>query len=49
MRTLDMRGLIGRTLSHPVFSLGSTMLWGLLEFIALQWSAVRNRGHKLSA
>jgi len=44
MRTHDMRGLFGRVVSHPAFSLGSTVLWGLLEFIALQWSAVRNRG-----
>jgi hypothetical protein len=44
MRTLDMRGLVGRTVCHPAFSLASTVLWGLLELIALQWSAVRNRG-----
>jgi hypothetical protein len=40
---MAMHKLIGRTVSHPVLSLGSTLLWGLLEFIALQWSAVRTR------
>jgi len=31
-----MRNIIGKTISHPALSLGSTLLWGLLEFVALQ-------------
>ena len=33
-----MRDLISRTISHPALALGSTVLWGVLEFIALQRS-----------
>jgi len=39
-----MRGLIGRTITHPALALGSTVLWGLLEFIALQRSRLGNAG-----
>jgi hypothetical protein len=39
---MEMRGFIGRTVSHPALSLGSTVLWGLLELIALQWSRLGN-------
>ena len=31
-----MRNLFRRTFSHPVLALGSTLLWGLVEFMALQ-------------
>lgn len=33
-----MRDLISRTISHPALALGSTVLWRLLECIALQLS-----------
>jgi hypothetical protein len=33
-----MRLPFGRTAFHPALSLGSTLLWGLLEFVALQRS-----------
>ena len=39
-----MRNLIGRTLFHPALSLGSTLLWGILEFIALQRSRLAGSG-----
>ncbi|MBK7134973.1 MAG: hypothetical protein IPH73_01665 [Rhodocyclales bacterium] len=39
-----MRTLIGRTLVHPALSLGSTLLWGVLEFIALQRSRLAGSG-----
>lgn len=40
-----MRDLFRKTISHPILALGSTVLWGLLEFIALQGSrrAARTR------
>lgn len=31
-----MCNLLRRTFSHPALALGSTLLWGLVEFIALQ-------------
>jgi hypothetical protein len=31
-----MRNFISRAISHPALSLGSTILVGVLEFIALQ-------------
>jgi len=31
-----MRKLFRRTITHPALALGSTVLWGLLEFVALQ-------------
>ncbi len=33
-----MHKLFRKTISHPALALGSTVLWGLLEFIALQRS-----------
>ena len=39
-----VRTLIGRTLFHPALSLGSTLLWGILEFIALQRSRLTDPG-----
>ena len=33
-----MYGIIRKTFSHPLLALGSTLLWGLLELIALQGS-----------
>lgn len=38
-----MRNLIGRTLVNPALSLGSTLLWGVLEFIALQRSRLSRK------
>lgn len=40
-----MRHIVSRAISHPALSLGSTLLWGLLEFVALQRSR-RNCHHK---
>jgi hypothetical protein len=31
-----MRKLFRKTITHPTLALGSTVLWGLLEFVALQ-------------
>ncbi|WP_422899084.1 hypothetical protein [Propionivibrio sp.] len=31
-----MRNLFRNTISHPALALGSTLLWGLVEFMALQ-------------
>lgn len=39
-----MRHFLSRAISHPALSLGSTLLWGLLEFIALQRSRLGNPG-----
>jgi len=33
-----MRNLSGRTLFRPSLALGSALLWGIVEFIALQRS-----------
>lgn len=41
-----VRTLIGRTLFHPALSLGSTLLWGILEFIALQRSRLIHPGRQ---
>lgn len=38
-----MRNRIGRIRFHPARSLGSTLLWGILEFIALQRSRLARR------
>lgn len=40
-----MYDLFRKTFAHPVLALGSTVLWGLLEFIALQGArrAMRER------
>lgn len=31
-----MRNLFRETITHPALALGSTVLWGVLEFMALQ-------------
>lgn len=33
-----MRNFFRRAVSYPLLSVGSTVLWGLIEFIALQGS-----------
>jgi len=33
-----MRAIIHKTIFHPTFALVSTLLWGIVEFIALQRS-----------
>ena len=33
-----MLEIFRKTISHPALALGSTLLWGLVEFIALQGS-----------
>ena len=40
-----MSDFIRKTVTHPMLALGSTLLWGLIEFIALGRSryASRNR------
>jgi hypothetical protein len=43
-----MRDLLRRTISHPALALGSTLLWGLVEFMALQsarWTTRAERKH----
>ena len=43
-----MRDLLRRTISYPALALGSTLLWGLLEFMALQsarWTTRADRNH----
>lgn len=37
-----MRNIFQRTISFPVLTIGSTVLWGLVEFLALQ----RSRRHR---
>jgi len=32
----QMRDFLRRTLSHPTLALGSTLLWGVIELVALQ-------------
>ncbi len=41
-----VRTLIGRTLFHPALSLGGALLWGLIEFIALQRSRLIHPGRQ---
>ncbi len=31
-----MRDIIRKTITHPALALGSTLLWGLVEFMALR-------------
>jgi len=33
-----MRDILRRTIAHPALALGSTLLWGFVEFMALQAS-----------
>lgn len=33
-----MNQLLRRTITHPMLAIGSTILWGVVEFIALQRS-----------
>ena len=33
-----MLDLFRRTITHPALALGSTLMWGLVEFMALQGS-----------
>lgn len=33
-----MRNIFRQAISYPVVAVGSTVLWGLIEFIALQGS-----------
>lgn len=39
-----MASLIRQTLSHPALALGSTVLWGAIEFVALCRSRWAERG-----
>jgi hypothetical protein len=41
-----MRDLFRKTISHPALALGSTVLWGLVEFMALQGSRRRRRAQR---
>ena len=36
MEQLPMRTFFRKTISHPILAFGGTLLWGLIEFIALQ-------------
>lgn len=38
-----MRAIIRKVIFHPGLALGSTVLWGILEFIALQRSNLQSR------
>ena len=38
-----MGGLLRKTISHPALALGSTLLWGLVEFLALSRSRYTSR------
>ena len=43
-----MRGALGNVISHPALAIGSTLLWGMIEFVALWRSRWMGRfGHKL--
>ena len=42
-----MRDIFRKTITHPALALGSTVLWGLVEFMALQKS--RRRQNVLTA
>ena len=33
---LQMRNIFLKTITHPVLAFGGTVLWGLVEFMALQ-------------
>lgn len=39
-------GLLRRAISHPALSIGSAVLWGMLEFIALQRSRLGHRSRR---
>ncbi len=41
-----MRSLIRSTMTHPALALGSTVLWGLVEFMALWRSRWLTRSHR---
>jgi hypothetical protein len=41
-----MRNFFRKTISHPALALGSTVLWGLIEFMALQSSRRAGRGER---
>jgi hypothetical protein len=41
-----MRNIFRRTIAHPALALGSTVLWGLVEFMALQKSRRTARKHR---
>jgi uncharacterized protein YhhL (DUF1145 family) len=38
-----MRELLGNAIRHPALSRGSILLWGVLEFVALQRSHLGSR------
>ncbi|MDB5815423.1 MAG: hypothetical protein JWN23_2540 [Rhodocyclales bacterium] len=40
---------IRKTIAHPALAIGSTLLWGVVEFVALQRSARMSRGNKHGA
>ncbi len=45
-KVTQMRDLFRKTISHPALALGSTLLWGLIEFIALQSSRLTRRASR---
>jgi hypothetical protein len=45
-QTAPMRSLIRSTMTHPALALGSTVLWGLVEFMALWRSRWLTRSHR---
>jgi len=42
-----MRNLFRKTITHPALALGSTVLWGLVEFMALHRSQRAARAKRM--
>jgi hypothetical protein len=36
----DMTDMLRRTVTHPLLAIGSTLLWGVVELLALQRSRI---------
>jgi hypothetical protein len=44
LQELAMLKIVRRTITHPSLAIGSTLLWGVIELLALQRSARMARG-----
>ncbi|MDB5800542.1 MAG: hypothetical protein JWL63_1481 [Rhodocyclales bacterium] len=44
MLKTPMLKTIRKTITHPALAISSTLLWGIVEFVALQRSARMGRG-----
>jgi hypothetical protein len=40
-----MPDLIRKSIAHPALALGSTVLWGMIEFVALWRARLSRRAH----